>query len=732
MRAALASGRDVWGETLLASPSGPTLAGARRYLTPLLLARGPKKTQLTESGVYYLPFAQPDGPRGAGTVALHVADGSQVVAQRIGGRTLTVHVGSGGRERYGSCLSRLTPARLGDGYLPILQTRYVDTVGARYEQESFVARIPETSALVSFVRLEIDARRAARGVVVRFASSVAGLRRTGSTLTRSGRAQLAFEPGGAVSPAGVSYRVPQGTQRSILVAWLATPARLGGLVLDDATYAAARASVGRYWDARLAQAMSVSVPEPAVANALRALLVQSLVLTWRYSIGNQYEQFSFPESVDVARVLAEYGLAPAARSMLRTSLSRDEERYRNWKRGERLVALAAYHRLSDDSATIRRVTPVLRLWVADFGRQLGANGRPGLERQLLERERYSSDIPDRVYGLHAQAVVWEGLRAMAGVWRETGNSALGARSSDLAARLGRGLRQAVAASQSRLGDGSLFVPVSLLGHEAPYDLLVRERLGSYWNLVMPYALASGIFPPGSPQTRGVLRYLELHGSRLLGIVRAGGYALYGRDAFPASGTNHVYNTSVARFLADNDESGQLVLALYGALAAGLTPGTFVSGEAASVAPLPGTARRAMYLPPNGASGAAFLETVRELLVHETRDRAGLPHGLRLAYATPRAWLRPGRRVAVANVPTSFGPLSYSIVAGADAVTVSLQPPKRRPAFLGLRLRLPRGTRLGRVEVDGAGFNRVDRATGTIDLSGRAGEVTVVARYERKR
>jgi hypothetical protein len=732
VRSALATGRDVWGEALLAAPSGPTLAGARRHLTPLLLARGPKGARLTASGVYYLAFAQPDGPRGAGTVALHVADGSQVVAQRAGGRALTVGVGPGGRERYGSCLARLTPATLAGGYLPILRTRYVDTAGVRYRQESFVARVPETRSLVSFVRLEADARRAERAVVVRFTSSVAGLGRIGTTLGGPGRAQLAFEPGGAVSPSGVAYAVPAGTQRTISVAWLVTPAPLGDLALDDETYSAARASVGRYWEARLARAMSVDVPEPAVANALRALLVQSLVLTWRYSVGNQYEQFSFPESVDAARVLAGYGLAPVARSILRTSLTRDEERYRNWKRGERLVALADYYRLSGDRATVRQTTPTMRRWITDFSRQLGANGRSGLERQLLERERYSSDIPDRVYGLHSQAVVWEGLRAMAGVWRETGDDALAARSSALATRLGRGLRLAVAASQRRLDDGSLFVPIALLDREAPYDLLVQERLGSYWNLVMPYALASGIFPPGAPQARGVLRYLELHGSRLLGIVRAGGYSLYGRDAFPASGTNHVYNLSVARFLGDNDESDQLVLALYGSLAAGLTPATFVSGEAASVAPLQGSTPRAMYLPPNGGSGAAFLGTVRELLVHEIRDRAGLPYGLRLAPATPRAWLRPGRHIAVENAPTSFGPVSYSIAAGVDAATISLETPARRPRMLSVRLRLPRGTRLGRVAIDGTTLNRVDRTTGTIDLSGATGEITIVARYEKTR
>ena len=727
VRPVLASGRDVWGEALRAAPGGPTLAGARRHLPPLLLARGPKGTPLTDSGVYYLPFAQPDGPRGAGTVALHVADGSQIVAQRIGGRALTVGVGAGGRERYGSCLARLRPASLAGGWLPVLRTGYVDAQGARYRQESFAARIPETTALVSFVRLEVDARRATRAVAVRFTPSVRGLRRAGPTLRRAGWAQLVFEPGGAVSAAGVSYRVAAGTRRTLHAAWLATPARLRGFELGEAAYAEARASVGRYWESRLVAAAGISVPEPAVQDALRALLVQGLVLTWRYSIGNQYEQFSFPEGPDVARVLAAYGLAPAARSILRTSLTRDESRYRNWKRGGRLVALAAYHRLSGDDATVRGTLPVLRRWLADFGRQLARS-----DRGLLRRERFSSDIPDEVYGLHAQAVVWEGLRAMADVWSETGAAAVAARARALAARLGSGLRRAVAASQRRLPDGSLFVPVRLLDGERPYDLVVEERAGSYWNLVVPYALASGILPPGGPQARGVLRYLDRHGAQLLGLVRAGAYSLYGRDAYPASGTNHVYDLNVARFLADNDEPDRLVLKLYGALAAALTPRTFVSGEAASVAPVPGTAHRAMYLPPNGAAGAAFLETLRLLLVHESRDSAGAPHGLRIAYATPRGWLRPGRRVAVENAPTSFGPVSYTIAAGARDVTVELEAPERRPRFLGLRLRLPRGVRLGAVEVGGAPYARVDRATGTIDLSGRTGSISVRARVERGR
>jgi hypothetical protein len=149
----------------------------------------------------------------------------------------------------------------------------------------------------------------------------------------------------------------------------------------------------------------------------------------------------------------------------------------------------------------------------------------------------------------------------------------------------------------------------------------------------------------------------------------------------------------------------------------MTPGTFVAGEAASVAPIAGQSYRAMYLPPNGAANAAFLETLRLMLVHET------PDGLELAYATPRGWTAPGRRIAVRNAPTQFGPVSFSIAAGASSADVAVEVPRRsRPRTLRLRLRLPDGKRITAVSLAGSPYRRFDAATGTIDLSGRAGSV----------
>ena len=538
------------------------------------------------------------------------------------------------------------------------------------------------------------------------------------------RKVLAFSPGGVVKRSVLTYTIKRGTRRTVYLAWINYPGSRG-LALDAARHEKARRAVRAYWNKRLTEGTQIVVPEQRVNDAYRNVLIQNLLLTWRYSIGNPYEQFSFPEGVDVAEVMGELGYAGVSRSIMVTSLTRKDTPYPNWKMGKRLIGSALHYRLTRDRAYVAAATPALRRYVDELGRQIGASGTG-----LLGRERYSSDIPDDVLGLHSQATVWQGLRSMGRVWAETGQAQLGERCEALANRLEAGLRRAVASSQRRLGDGSLFVPARLLDNERAYESLTQARLGSYWNLVMPYALASGLFPPGSPEANGILRYMLRHGSRLLGVVRAGAYALYADPVYPTSGTDQVYGINVARFLADNDVADQLVLSLYGSLAVAMTPNTFVSGEAASVAPLAGNHYRSMYLPPNGASNAAFLLTLRSLLVHETRDAVGAPVGLELAFATPRPWLRAGRRISVRRAPTSFGPVSYSLEARADTIFATVDVPKRpAPKALKLRLRLPRGQRIESVTVGG---EPVDTSGETIDLSGRGGRLEVVVRYGSRR
>jgi hypothetical protein len=432
-------------------------------------------------------------------------------------------------------------------------------------------------------------------------------------------------------------------------------------------------------------------------------------------MGNPYQHVSFPETVDVARVLGELGFREAARAVLLRALPARPTPYPNWKKGEKLLGFAAYDALYRDRATLAEVTPTLRGFMRALEGQIESTG-------LLPQERFSSDIPDEVYGFHAQAVVWQGLRAIATAWAEAGRSALASRARALSARLGRGLRSAIRRSQRRLPDGSLFLPMRLLDDEPPYGTVTESRAGSYWNLVAPYALASGLFPPGSRESRGALRYLDLHGARLLGLVRTGAYVLYGSDAGgERSGINPVYGNNHARFLASLDRPDRLVLGLYGQLAAGMTPNTYVAGEGTTVASLEGEYYRATYRPPNGAANAAFLQALRLALVHDAPDR------LELAFATPRAWLAPGKRIVVGHAPTRFGPVSFTIDAAARALRVRVEMPSRAAARrVHLRLRLAAGQRIGAVTP----VRPVDARTQTIDLSGLRGSVELVVRRTR--
>ena len=703
VRTALLAGRDLWGDRLLAAPGGPTYRAARRYLAPLLYDVEPDGRPVTASGVYYLALAMPPGPEAERGFALHVADGSEIVTRHVGGPSLSIYVGRSGRERYGACVARRGRAQLADGYLPILETSYVDAGGVGYRQESFAAHVPDTRSLVSFVHLQADARRATSGAVIRLLPSL---------------------PGRLVSRR-VGFAVRRGEVADVYAAWIDGPSRPAGFEADARSYGSARRAVVRFWQEQLARAVTIDVPEPRVDDAERALLVQELSMTWRYSVGNTYEELSFAESLDAAEVMAEYGYGDVARAILRFALSRLAERFSSFRAGLRLAAGALYYRLDRDRAYLREETPALAAAVARLGREIERPGGTG----LLGREPVSTDVGTRIYGLHAETAVWAGLLAMSRIWKQAGDRGLSRRSNAVATRLAAALHRAVLRSERMLPDGSLLVPLALLDPARPFGPVTASKDGTYWNLLAPYALASGFFRPHGPQARALLRFLLGHGSRLLGLVRSTDYKLYGRPRYPVSGTDQVYGLSVSRFLADNDQPDQLVLSLYGMLAGSMTAGTYVSGEGATVAPLHGQLDRTMLLPPNSGANAAFLETLRLLLVHESSGPTGAPTGLELAFATPRAWLADGESIRVRRAPTSFGPVSYTLERRRLRVKAALVLPAA--PSVRLRLRLPAGTRITAVRAGGR-LLPFDTVTGTIDLSGRRGPVELDAVLSRGR
>jgi hypothetical protein len=724
---AIDSGPDLWGQRLLSARGGPTYVAARQYLTPLLHAIQRQQRPLTPSGFYYVPLSFPFTSYGSTVFALHVADGSQIITRHVGGASLSVYVGRG-NERYGSCEARLQPARLADGYLPIVQTSYTDAAGVRYRQESFVGRsygVFGAKSVISFVKLQVDARVARAGATVRVVPWKRLAHTAPDRLALRGATRLIVSEGAEFVEGVVRYRVARGETSTIYAEWLNKPSDARYVQADAKTYDLARNVVANFWNERLTNGARFDVPEPAVQNAQLAILGQQIALGWRYSVGNPYEELSFAEALDSAEVMASYGYPSVAKSIIELSLNRLQrkpERLTAFRAGHILSTAAFYYRLTHDRTFLRKTTLALHGLVDGIANR---EIRSGPKRGLLEPEPLSSDIPYSVESVVSSIEAWQGLLAMERVWSVTGYRGVAERARTVALDLAAGLRPALGRETRRLGDGSLFVPDALTGPRGPFTRLTTTREGSYWNLMMPYALASGFFPAHSHAAHGIVRYVLAHGSRLLGVPRSDAHIVYENKPY-GSGLGEVYGLSMSRFLADNDHPDQLVLSVYGMLAIGMTPATYVSGESISVVPVRGAYVRSMYMPPNLGANASYLETLRQMLVHERRGRFGAPAGLDLAFSTPRAWLADGQDVSVADAPTSFGKVSYSLSRRGSSVGIHLVLPAHARARL--RIRVPAGERVASVSF---GARRLPfSAAATVDLGALHGAVVLRAAVTR--
>jgi len=129
-------------------------------------------------------------------------------------------------------------------------------------------------------------------------------------------------------------------------------------------------------------------------------------------------------------------------------------------------------------------------------------------------------------------------------------------------------------------------------------------------------------------------------------------------------------------------------------------------------------------PDNGTAGW-FMENFRNLLVMEEGQ------SLWAARATPRAWLEQGKKIAVKNAPTYFGPFAYEIASDVDngKITATVEIPSRKPPHpVLLRLRHPEMTPIKSVTVNGKPWRDFDPAKEVIRLHGVDGSVNVVATY----
>jgi hypothetical protein len=442
-----------------------------------------------------------------------------------------------------------------------------------------------------------------------------------------------------------------------------------------------------------------------------------------YSAGNQYEALYESEGTDAAMAMLAFGYDEEVRQMLVPMLDFTRKGLENHQAGHKLNNIMRYYWMTRDAAWLQEMRP---RWKREIERLItGRDEKSG----LLPKERYCGDIATPVHSLSVEAKAWRAMFDLPPVLRAIGDDELARRVAAAEASIGPKIHAAVRGS-IRHETSPPFVPIALLDKEAIHDPITATRIGSYWNLVINYVIASRLFPAGSPDEAWIPHYLETHGGLCMGMIRAGGAAQTfwtGPDRI-----NPLYGTRYALDVLRRDEPERALVSFYGMLAQGFTRNTLVAGEGSTLAPVD-EGGRFFYCPPNSAGNAHFLTLLRNLLVQDwDLDDDGQPETLRLLFGTSRRWLEDGKTIRVERAPTPFGLVSVRaesrLQEGKVLVTADL--PRRNPArTMLLRARVPDGWRVTGAVC--AGKNLPVDAQGTVDLSGHVGETVMEFSVVRK-
>lgn len=725
------SKRDLWGEAAMAQPNGASYEFFAKLLPP---------PRYVNADFRYYPIVL-SAPN-AKVKARLISNGSGV--NLSGGSRSWNEVGTPVKFRvgpdeflFGDLRTRVTEPVLAEGWLPIVELRYahrspVQSGGVvpldqpkhlhpaeTYRQESFVATDGafSTNALVL---MKFDLSQGTNGFVAVDVDSKSKLKFDAGRLTdEAGQVIAVFDAAWKWERGLAVARLKPGTV--VTLALPTKPFAAGTeFKMSGPVYAAQRELCAKTWREILAGGMNVETPEPIVNNAWRHLICQNFELISgnriHYSAGNQYDQLYESEGSDAMLAMLVWGFENDAKRLIPPLLDFTRKGLEFHQAGFKLNNVCRYYWQTRDAE-------VLKEWKARWekeGMRL-VNNRTA-ENGLFPKEQYCGDIHTFCYSLNANSKAWRAIRDLGATLEQAGEMADAKRYLDVAAEFKSPILAAIEKSVSRKTSPP-FVPVALFGDEPVHDPILHSRIGSYWNIIIGYTMASGIFPPGSEEEGWIARYQEQHGGLTMGMIRAGG----GQFNFWTSDNriNPLYGTRYALDTLRRDDPERALVALYGMLAQGFTRNTFICGEGCDLESID-EGGRVFYCPPNSAANAHFLSMLRYALVQDwDLDGDGKPETLRLGFATPKRWLEDGKVIKVERAPTAFGPVSLtmksSLAKGEVLAEVDL-PSRNAAGKMLLRARVPDGWRATGAECSGKKLAVDER--GTVELTAMAGRQTV--------
>lgn len=470
-----------------------------------------------------------------------------------------------------------------------------------------------------------------------------------------------------------------------------------------------------YWDKLIAPVSRFEIPEPRVQNAYRAWVAYNFLNVAKrkgvlnvcdgsgfYGIVYGYSAALYCNGLDL---LGCHDLAETYCDALLTFAHTNgllAVNFGSTDTGTALWVMAEHYRLTQDKEWLRRVAPKMRLmcsWIVNQRHLSLANAakEPVVTRGLIRHRPYA-DLLHPAADYFSNGYLWKGLDATARVFAEIG---LNAEAAELQGEADA-YRQDIQASMST----AIFKDRSqkILPMIPDTRELWKESNGSangYYGIIAPCLLEIGLPAPDDPKANLIVKALEQRGGLVAGISQFHSMA------------DHAYTYGYWLNCLQRDDVKRAILGLYGSLAYGMSRDTYSAVECTMI-----RTGENYWMLPHTYSNTQQLRLLRNMLVREDGET------LWLGQAIPRDWLAPGKRVAVNEVPTTFGPVSYTIEPNPDgSMRVQLSPPTRNaPKEIAIRLRDPKQRKIARVKTTGVA--KLKFKSETVRLTGVGGPVTL--------
>jgi hypothetical protein len=429
------------------------------------------------------------------------------------------------------------------------------------------------------------------------------------------------------------------------------------------------------WERKLAPVARFDVPDTRVMEAYRAWFTYSMLNadTIHGHIephdGAGFYEEMFGNSVSLhTMMLDEYGLHDYAAQILETQMHFQQANGLYTQAcgltdpGAFLVGLVEHYRMTGDRNWLQHVSPNIIKQVEWLLRERKAAPKTGVTRGLIKFRPYN-DYPDPAFNYLGDVWCALGMREAAEAMK-----VLGMPQAQMYAEEAEKYRKDILDSMNTAAfqyQGQTLLPLEPETHR----LLKLDNYGGggYYGLTASPLLATGFLAPDSKPATWLVDAIEKRGGLIAGLSEFEG------------GIDHAYTYGYLLTELKRGEVRKTLLGFWSMLAFGMTRDTYSPVEVTMIE----TGENHATLP-HLYSCTEQLQLLRTLLLREDHDVLQLGEGI------PRAWLEPGKHVAVTSAPTEFGEISYRINARVDGtMQVAITPSFRHaPREIHLHLRNP--------------------------------------------